>query len=533
MDNNIDNLRKLIEKIKTIGFFDRIFNWQKIKEQLVDAVADLQKIISNAENLNEINLKLEATNSGLSKDLELSNANNIKHSGEIENYKILNKEITDKLNNLNSDLSARDVKIENFNQKIIQLETSNMLLAQKNEQLSADNQIYSETAATNKEALNKITERKNQLENSNGLLSQRNDQLIAENKIYSEENAKNIESISKITERKNQLEIDIVSISKDLATLQDERDILKQKNIQHTAEEDNRKIKFENDMATLNSIKEQIQNDRNKELEERNSDELERIKKLKETWSKHQEKAKGLIKNICNKHTIEYIDKVPFRGEPDNTLRICDEFVIFDSKSPATDDLTNFPNYLKDQAEKAKKYARQEGVKADIFFVVPSNTLEKLSQFVFNLADYNVFVISVDSLEQIILSLKKIEEYEFAEQLSPEERDNICRVLGKFAHLTKRRIQIDSFFAKQFIELAYKSESDLPKDIFEKVVSFEKSEKLNPPIEKRAKVINIKELEKETEQLNNEASAKGIEINDIKISSGINELQLYKNDTSK
>ena len=43
-------------------------------------------------------------------------------------------------------------------------------------------------------------------------------------------------------------------------------------------------------------------------------------------------------------------------------------------------------------------------------------------------------------------------EYEFAEKLSPEERDNICRIIGKFAHTTKRRIQIDQFFANEFLD---------------------------------------------------------------------------------
>ncbi len=61
------------------------------------------------------------------------------------------------------------------------------------------------------------------------------------------------------------------------------------------------------------------------------------------------------------------------------------------------------------------------------------------------MADYNVYIITKDSLEPIIIALKKIEEYEFADKLSPEERDNICRVIGKFAHTTKRKIQIDQF----------------------------------------------------------------------------------------
>ena len=98
---------------------------------------------------------------------------------------------------------------------------------------------------------------------------------------------------------------------------------------------------------------------------------------------------------------------------------------------------------------------------------------------------------------------------------------------------TKRRIQIDSFFAKQFIELAYKSETDLPKDILEKVKEFEKSEKINPPIEKRAKAISTKELEADTDKVRNEAASKGIFIDHDIISTGLNELQLYKTDITK
>ncbi|MBS1671345.1 MAG: hypothetical protein JST94_07825 [Bacteroidetes bacterium] len=444
MDNNIDGLKKLIEKIKTISFWERLFSWKSVRQQLVEAASDLQKLISNYDNLKELNTKLTSNNSELSAELRGAN----------ENVK--------------------------------------------------------------------------RLEGDNKNLSLSNNGLSTDNKKLVSENATNNETITNLTERKNELGIELTGVKTKLELIEIELKTIKQQNTQLLADEENRKKKYENETATLTSIREQIQADRKKEIEDRNNAEFERIKNLKDTWGTHQENVKNIIKGICNKHTIEYINKVPFKGEPDNALKICDEFVIFDAKSPASDDLTNFPSYIKDQAEKAKKYAKQENVKLDIFFVIPTNTLEKLSQFVFNLADYNVFVISVDSLEQIILSLKKIEDYEFAEQLSPEERDNICRVLGKFAHLTKRRIQIDSFFAKQFIELAYKSETDLPKEILDKVIEFEKSEKLNPPIEKRAKAINIKELEKDTAKISNEANSKGIVIDDTKISTGLNELQLYK-----
>ncbi len=392
----------------------------------------------------------------------------------------------------------------------------------------------------NQKISNDLTTINAELKSANDIVS-RNDGEIERLKLNNQDKESNVSTLQQLLASSknenqnlqsnlNKSEGKILLLEQKLNATESELLELKRENTQLKTEEKNKREKYDQDITSLNAIREQIQNDRNKEVEDRNKTELERRNRLKETWSKHQISVKGFIKNICQKHTIQYLETVPFKGEPDNTIFICEEYVIFDAKSPAADDLNNFPLYIKTQAEAAKKYPKIDNVKADIFFVIPTNTLEKISQFVFNLADYNVYVISYDALEQMILSLKKIEEYEFAEQLSPEERDNICRVLGKFAHLTKRRIQIDSFFAKQFIELAYKSESDLPKDIFDKVLEFERSEKLNPPQEKRAKAISTKELEKELIKLNNEVFSKGILIDDTKISNGINELELYKSD---
>lgn len=298
-------------------------------------------------------------------------------------------------------------------------------------------------------------------------------------------------------------------------------------NIKLKNEEELRMEEHRKNIGALNQLKEQLQKDRQEEIEERHEEELNRLAALKQTWHHHQTEVQNRIKALCNKHTIQYVDKVPFKGEPDNTLYICDEHVVFDAKSPSGDDLSNFPYYLKDQAEKARKYAKIDGVKSDIFFVVPSNTLDTIKQTVYNMADYNVYLVSVDVLEPLVLCLCKIEEYEFAEQLSPEDRENICRILGRFAHLSKRRIQVDSFFAKQFIELAYKCENSLPEEIHDKVLEFERSEKLNPPVEKRAKAINLKELETDAHQIDREAEAKGIIISD-EISAALDDVSLYK-----
>ncbi len=318
-----------------------------------------------------------------------------------------------------------------------------------------------------------------------------------------------------------------VELSNEAASLKAEVTQLRDQLARKEKDEEFRKQEHSSAVQNLITLRESYDRDRKQEQDGRQRAEILRLQKLKETWSNHEQNAQNRIKTICSKYTIEYVDKVPFRGEPDNTIRIGGEFIVFDAKSPGGEDLSNFPQYLKTQVESAKKYAKEDNVKREIFLVVPTNTLENLEQFVFRLADYNVFVISYDSLEPVILSLKKIEEYEFVEQLTPEERENICRVIGKFIHLSKRRIQIDGFFTKQFFELVYRSEADLPKEIMDKVVEFERAEKINPPVERRAKQISLRDLESDSENLSREATSQGIYTQESELMKGVNKLPLY------
>jgi hypothetical protein len=273
---------------------------------------------------------------------------------------------------------------------------------------------------------------------------------------------------------------------------------------------------FQKNVTAVNAIRTSLENERNKLSDDRVREKEKQFERIKQTWHNHEETVKSVIRNICKAHLIEYVDNVPFRGNPDNTVMIAGEYVIFDAKSPAGDDLENFPKYLKVQTESVKKYIKQENVKSDIFLVIPSNTLDVISQFSYNMGDYFVYLITVDSLEPIILSLKKIENYEFAEQMTPDERENICRIIGKFSHIAKRKIQIDYFFSYQFLDILSKCNIDLPADIYNSVQEYERAEKLNPPQEKRAKQILTDEIIAESEKLAIEVRAKLTEKKDNK-----------------
>lgn len=434
----IDNLKSLLEKLKFIKFFERLFRWNKIRQMIMNAFADMQKMIDKIEDY------------------------------ENENQEIKNQKL------------VLDDKLKTANQERTKLEIQNETLAEYKNKCSANDE-----------------------------------------KIYSLES------------KKHELELELTELKTEYNNTKSENEKLKAANSKLLGDEEHRKGEYDKAVSNLNAIRNQIQNDRAKEIQDRNDEEIERLKKLKETWSNHQENVKNKIKLICSKLIIEYVDNVPFKGTPDNTIKICDEFIIFDAKSPQGDDLSNFPRYLKAQAESVKKYAKESSVKRDIYFVIPTNSLEVIENNTIDLADYRVYIISLDALEPIILSLKKIEEYEEFKDLSPEDRENICRVLGKFAHLSKRRIQIDSFFIKQFMELAIKSESDLPSEILEKVIEFEKAEKLNPPTEKRAKLIEARILEKDISQIRSTIDTQGIIVEDKDISEELNKLPLYKEQSPK
>ena len=443
MEKKFENLNNFFDKIKAIGFFQRLFFWKQIVNISYDAYEEFKSINNELERING-QLKTKISNNELTKK-DLENQKEILRKEEIE---------SDKLKNM---IEVKNKEISDKENKIGKLKESN----NKNE--------------------NRIID----LEKDLNILKIRYDELIKKNNDVEKEI-----TVLKKTEQKKQEE-------------------------------------YEHNVTELNSLKKQLDDDRIRIQDARESEIKEKFEQIKQTWINHEINVERKIKEICKRNQIEYIDKekVPFKGKPDNTITIAGEHVIFDAKSPKSDDLKNFSVYIKNQTETIKKYAVQEGIKKELFLVVPSNTVEVINNYYYNMADYNVYIVTESSLEPIILSLKKIEEYEFAEQLSPEDRENICRIIGKFAHATKRRIQIDNYFSKEFVNILTQC-NVLPLDMQNKSIEFEKSDKFNPPQEKRAKKISSDELKKETKHVKQEA-----ELNKINMTNKlekIEEIPLYK-----
>ena len=304
-----------------------------------------------------------------------------------------------------------------------------------------------------------------------------------------------------------QIKIEKARLEERLEIIETERNTLKSETISFQKAEEGRQKEANKNFATAVTLQLSLEKEKERLNDERVKEKEELLNKMKLKWSDHEKEVQNHLQLICRNNVIKYISQEDFphpRNKPDNSIEIMEQLIVFDAKSPANDDLTNFPKYIKLQTESLKKYAKHEDVKNDLFLVIPSNTLDVINQFHYNIGDYNVYIITKDALEPIILSLKKIEDYEFADKLSPEDRDNVCRIIGKFAHTTKRRIQIDEFFAREFLDTLTKAGTQLPREILENVIKFENAEKLNPPMEKRNKQILTKDLKDKVDKLESE-----------------------------
>ncbi len=315
------------------------------------------------------------------------------------------------------------------------------------------------------------------------------------------------------TENFEQIKLEKTAINERLTQVDRERNSLKNENIAYQKAEEGRQKEVTKSIASALTLQESLEAEKSRLNDERVQEKEDVLKKMKLKWSDHEKDVQNHLQLICRNNVITYVSQEDFphpRNKPDSSIEIMDQLIVFDAKSPANDDLSNFPKYIKAQTENLKKYAKHDNVKNDLFLVIPSNTLEVINQFHYNIGDYNVYIITKDALEPIVLSLKKIEDYEFADKLSPEERDNICRIIGKFAHTTKRRIQVDEFFAREFLDTLTKAGSQLPRDILENVIKFENAEKLNPPMEKRNKKILTKDLKDNVDKLEKEMEMREI-----------------------
>ncbi|HOB39293.1 MAG TPA: hypothetical protein PKI40_09595 [Methanomassiliicoccaceae archaeon] len=463
-------LDAFFEEIKKLGFFGRLFSWGRIRKLSYEASNELAILRSERGNWLQQRHDLERLLESKKQEMD----------DKVAEVQRLSVELT----SVKASLAEVREQVKERESRIRELETS----AGSNAELMAD--LRAQVTALQRQ----IEERNAQIASYEGRLAEANT------------------AWKKSDERVRQLQTELDACyrkSEDLDSSLKEKDKII---TQFESAEESRREEHASRVAAVEAFMNDLKEDRVRLEKEREEALRAHMEEIKRTWLNHEVRVEETLKALCSKHTIEYLGKetVPFKGKPDNTLRICGEYVIFDAKSPQGEDLSNFPDYVKKQTEDVKKYVKEKDVRKEIFLVVPNNTIDLFETYMVSHGDYRVYIVTVDSLEPILLSLKRIEEYEFAEQLSPEERDSICRVIGRLSHLTKRRIQVDSFFCEEAF-MALKECGCLPEDFSMRMMEYERSAKLNPPLEQRAKMIDEKKLQRAVETIRKEAEFLGLD----------------------
>jgi len=254
-------------------------------------------------------------------------------------------------------------------------------------------------------------------------------------------------------------------------------------------------------LQTLSELKDRVIEEQRQEKEAKYNAEQERLAILSRNWQNHQQDVKNKIMLLCEKYTIQYVHDVPFKGNPDNVLLICQQYAVFDSKSPRGEDLKNFSTYVTKEAYAATKYAEKKDVRTDIYFVVPSNTLEELKQTVYEFEKHRVIILPTEALEPILMSLKRIEDFEIVEQLSPEGREAVCRIVGRLIHNIKRNVQVDLYMSRESLSLANDCAALLPLEIAKEVATIERAMVVNPSQERKGKEIQLDDLQQDLQSV--------------------------------
>ncbi|GIW23430.1 MAG: hypothetical protein KatS3mg068_2437 [Candidatus Sericytochromatia bacterium] len=514
--NNKNNQIKILDnQIK--DFYKEIAENKAMIAQLQQTKIEYEKQINQYKE--QIQSKEIEINS-LNKNISILEKEMIKQKEQIENKEIKIKELNYEIDTFKAEKKVIQDQIDKFHKeetilkKDLEEKEKYILKLEKDISYNLEKIKKLEKEINTKEI--EITKNETKIESYTSKILEY-ERIISEKEQY----IKNIEEklkqqsneISRLSESDNknrntieELKVKVSKLEATIECINKEKEKINKELI--SSEENKKKLDefYYKKLEKLDTMIENNEKEKEKIRQERETEIRNKYEKIKKSWKNHEENVKNKIIEICKRHNIEYIErnKSPLKLSPDNIIKIADEYIIFDAKSPQNEDkMDNFPKYIEEQAKNLKKYTEQDKVKKDIFLVVPSNTIisddeekRSLRNFHYQMSDYRVFIVAIDSLEPIIINLKKIEEYEFVDKLSPDDRDSICRIIAKFIHGTKRKIQLDVFMAEHFINIIRDCENLIPESFSKNISIIEKNERINPPQDRGGKLINIKEIEK-------------------------------------
>ncbi len=194
-------------------------------------------------------------------------------------------------------------------------------------------------------------------------------------------------------------------------------------------------------------------------------------------WAEHEKTVIATLTDLCKQPQFAFTcytnTQLPegFDGKlkPDFMIEFLDQYIIFDAKKSKSESLkTYIANTVKETVTKVKK---NDKIASMIFLVVPTEAIAELKTHHFVHDGYTLYVVSPEALAPILASLKRITTYEFAEQMDPQQRENIVQLIAEFDFHINLRNAADLVLASAGAEVlskAKKLDAGLLEDIAQK-----------------------------------------------------------------
>ncbi len=256
------------------------------------------------------------------------------------------------------------------------------------------------------------------------------------------------------------------SLESDLKATMKERDSHAARLTKYETQEEQKNKKHEEMVTKLEEAKTALEDERiriRREDEERQQQELAERDRM---WAEHETTVNALLGDLVKKPQYNFTSfdntNLPegFDGslKPDFMIEFLEQYVIFDAKVSRSQDLQN---YISDAVKKtAKKVKGNDSIYPTVFLVVPTDAVASLKKLSFYEEGFTFYVVSPESLEPILASLKRIEAYEYAQEMDPQERENIIDMIAQFDFHISTRNAVDYHLLEHGLETLKKLRSD-------------------------------------------------------------------------
>ena len=243
-----------------------------------------------------------------------------------------------------------------------------------------------------------------------------------------------------------------------------ENDSLKKKVVKFESDEAQRERAFNEHLSKLEAAKVSLDQERQRVIREDEERTQMEINERDRLWNDHENSVVAILTDLCKQPQFAFTSysntNLPegFDGslKPDFMIDFLDQYIIFDAKISKSKSLQT---YVNDQVKKTvEKVKDNDRIYKKIFLVVPTSAISELKSHYHIVEGYTLYIISPEAIPAILASLKLITAYEFAEQMDPQQRENIIQTIAELDFHINLRNAADIVLSKMGTELLAKTQ---------------------------------------------------------------------------